>query len=261
MGVSIIRNPPFTPQCGPFYRISARNPVAIAEARRHILEAVAELLDSQPFTIVSVALDPRIQDALPFFWKDFKVVPGYTYRIELSCSIDQMSSTMSSARRNDISKAGRDGLAVRQTSDLTTVRDLVMDTFERQHVRANTQHLDAVLSRFANNSNSYAFTTYQEDAALASCFIIHDARTAYYLLGGARSGGNQHHGAGALALFEAIKHAKELGLQTFDFEGSMIRAVERYFRGFGGQLTPYFTVNKAWLPLEMALKLVRRRNF
>jgi hypothetical protein len=60
---------------------------------------------------------------------------------------------------------------------------------------------------------------------------------------------------------EAIKAAKGLGLQTFDFEGSSIPAIERFFRGFGGRLAHHFTVSRAWLPLEMALKFSKRNLF
>lgn len=66
--------------------------------------------------------------------------------------------------------------------------------------------------------------------------------------------------AGASTVFEAIQHSQEIGLKAFDFEGAVISAIERYFRGFGGTLTPYFTVNKAWLPLEMALKMWPRHR-
>ena len=89
---------------------------------------------------------------------------------------------------------------------------------------------------------------------------MHDSQTAYYLLGGYQAE-ERHHGAGALAVFEAIQHCREIGLKTFDFEGSVIPAIEKYFRGFGGQLKPYFSVNKAWLPLEMALKFGWRQYF
>ena len=41
----------------------------------------------------------------------------------------------------------------------------------------------------------------------------------------------------------------------------MLPPVERYFRGFGGRLVPIFGVHRAWLPLEMALKLFRRQKF
>jgi hypothetical protein len=41
----------------------------------------------------------------------------------------------------------------------------------------------------------------------------------------------------------------------------MLPEVERFFRGFGADLVPYFTVNKAWLPLEFMLKLLKRERF
>lgn len=62
-------------------------------------------------------------------------------------------------------------------------------------------------------------------------------------------------------MFEAIQHTQQLGLERFDFEGSVIPAIERYIRGFGGKLTPYFKVNKAWLPIELAMKFVNRNIF
>jgi len=50
-------------------------------------------------------------------------------------------------------------------------------------------------------------------------------------------------------------------MRVFDFEGSNVPSIERYFRGFGGTLTPYIGVHKAWLPVEMALKLRYRNLF
>ena len=55
-------------------------------------------------------------------------------------------------------------------------------------------------------------------------------------------------------MWEAIKYAKELDLKYFGFEDSMIPQVERYFRGFGGQLTLNYRKNKAKLLLEILLK-------
>jgi hypothetical protein len=260
LGMTVLRNPPFTPHCGPFFKINAKNQVAILEAKRDILEAIADFLDNGSHAIVSVSLVPTIQDAVPFIWRKFKVVPGYTYILDLAVSLDELKRRMSPVRRNDISKAVRDGLVVRQIADPAVVRDLVMETFSRQRVSSCSQYLNEILFHFSNESNSYTFMTYRGDTAIACCFIVHDSKTAYYLLGGYRDD-EKHHGAGALALLEAIKHAKELGLAAFDFEGSMIPAIEKYFRGFGGRLTPYFTVNKAWLPLEMALKFVKRHMF
>ena len=42
---------------------------------------------------------------------------------------------------------------------------------------------------------------------------------------------------------EAIKFTrKELGLNQYDFEGSMVQSLEQFFRKFGGTLTPYYAV-------------------
>ena len=52
-------------------------------------------------------------------------------------------------------------------------------------------------------------------------------------------------------LWEAILYSKnELKAQVFDFEGSMIPSIERYFRKFGGELTPYYTLNSLLLTIK-----------
>ena len=46
-----------------------------------------------------------------------------------------------------------------------------------------------------------------------------------------------------LCLWEAIKFASTV-TNKFDFEGSMIESVEKYFRSFGAVQKPYFTITK-----------------
>lgn len=259
LGLRIWRRAPFTPTCGPFFSPKAKNPVAILEERRAALESMAEYAEREAPAICMLPLAREIQDALPFFWRGYKVVPLVTYLLDLSLSPDQIRKNMSPDRRNDVSKAVRDGLVVRQTTDMAVVRDLVLSTFGRQRKFVDRARLEGILFRYSNPANSYAFATYREEKPVAACFVIHDSRTAYYLLGGYRTE-ERHHGAGALAVVEAIGHAQKLGLRTFDFEGSVIPPIERFFRGFGGRPTPYLTVNKAWWPLEMGLKF-RNRNF
>lgn len=259
-GLRILRRAPFTPTCGPFIAIKSQNPVAILEERRKALDCMVDYLEIKSAAICMLPLDRRISDALPFLWRGYKVTPNYTYLLDLSQPIEQIKKNMSSERRKNIAAAGRDGLSVRQTTDMSVVRDLVLATFGRQDKSVDKVILEAILFKYANPSNSLAFTTYRGDSPIATCFVVHDSETAYYLLGG-YSESERHHGAGALAMFEAITCSKAMGLKTFDFEGSVIPAIERYFRGFGGQLKPYFTVNKAWLPLEMVLKLSKRGNF
>ncbi len=259
-GFRIIRRAPFTPIYGPFLALKAQNPVAVLEERRKALDCMVEHLERENPALCMVPLDRRISDALPFFWSGYKVVPQYTYLLDLAVAPEDMLKNMSSERRKNIAKAGRDGLRTCAAANMEEVRDLVLATFARQEKFVDRSCLDAILFRYANSANSFAYTTYRDDRPIATCFAVHDSRTAYYLLGG-YSAEERHHGAGAAAMFAAIKHAGEIGLETFDFEGSVIPAIERYFRGFGGRIAPYLTVNKAWLPIEMALKFKKRNLF
>lgn len=71
----------------------------------------------------------------------------------------------------------------------------------------------------------------------------------------------KHEGAGAATIWKAIRYAKSKELATFDFEGSMIPRIERYFRGFGGEIKNYFTLNRAPFIVEVALKMFKRSIF
>ena len=259
-GLTILRRAPFTPTCGPFLAVKSQNPVAVLEERRKALECLADCLDERSPAICMLPLDQRVADALPFFWRGYKVIPQYTYLLDLALPLEQIRKNMSSERRKNIAKAGQDGLTVRAETDLRVVRELVLGTFRRQEKSVDEPCLDAVLFRYAQPSNSFAFVTCRGLTPIAACFVVHDGQTAYYLLGGYRAA-ERHHGAGAAAMFAAISHARALGLKTFDFEGSVIPPIERYFRGFGGRLTHYFTVNKAWWPVEIGLKMLKRGIF
>jgi hypothetical protein len=58
--------------------------------------------------------------------------------------------------------------------------------------------------------------------------------------------------------------------RVFDFEGSMVKPVEHFFRGFGGRQTQYFCIHKAAPKAQPALaakraldaagKIARRRG-
>jgi len=256
----IYRNPPFTPCAGPFLEIKAKNPVAVMDICKKVLSLMAEFMESLSYSIISISLNKNIVDTQPFIWRKFKVIPGYTYILDLSKSIEDIRKEMSVGRRNDMKKALKDELIAEKVNDFKIVKSLVLKTFSRQEKKLNKYYLNKILFRFANDNNSFAFVTFKDDKAIAASFCVYDKDTAYYLLGG-YDYESRHHGAGALAVWEAIKYAKELGLKYFDFEGSMVPEIERYFRGFGGELTPYYRINKAKLPLEILLKFFKRELF
>jgi len=259
-GLTIFCNSPFTPFMGPFIRIDVQNPVKIMNTWKEALAAVSDFIDKLSYSIISFDLSAAVVDTQPFIWKKFKVVPNYTYLVDLSMPVEGILKNMSSNRRNDINKGTKDGLSVRKIEDLEIIDQLVAKTFSRQGMRHNEFHQRKVLFEFANNDCSFAFAAFKGDTPIACTFCIYDKRRVYALLGG-YDHENKNDVAGVLCLWEAIKYSKGLGLSYFDFEGSMVPRIERYYREFGGTLTPYYRINKAKLPIEILLKIYKRELF
>lgn len=259
-GLTIVRNAPYTPEAGPFLRIRAEHPVAVLEARREAVAAMASYLRRHKPALTYLSLSRDIFDGLPLRWAGFRVVNDYTYVLDLSLPLEVLEARLTTTRRRNISKALRDGLVARRIDEPALMRRLVLGSMDHAGVDAKTPHLDRILQKYALLPNAYAFAAFRDPDPLASVFVVHDSHTAYYLLGGTvREGG--HHGAASLAMWEAIRHAREVGISTFDFEGSVIPPIERYLRGFGGSLTPYLTIVRGWWPIEVALNSWRRGEF
>ena len=259
-GIKYVKCPPFTPSNGLFFADNATNKAKVSGDQKNLISEIADFYDRYGFGVIRVSFPSIFIDFQPFIWRKYKVVPNYTYVHNLDKPINELFSSFSAERRNRIKKVEKDNIEITQETDHLIIGSLIKDTFKRNGIKYNNQILNRILSEFSNLSNSFAFVAKDEKGILAFSFCVHDKRTAYYLFGGS-SYENKHTGVGSATLWECIKKAKILGLQKFDFEGSMNPQIERYFRGFGGYLTPYFTINKANIFLEFALTFFKREYF
>ena len=259
-GITRIMNPPYTPTIGLFYENAAQNKANRLSFDKDVMTELVSFLKKIKNSVLMISLPDFVIDTQPFYWNGFKVVPNYTYKIDLSQSIEQMNSDMASLKRTNLRKNTTDGIVVEKASDLKIVKKLILKTFDRKDKSVDIKLMDKILFEYAKPENSFAYISYKGSEPIACSFCAHDNKTAYYLFGGYDSA-NKHRGAGPGAMWASVTEAKNRGMKYFDFEGSMIPEVEKYFRGFGGDLTPYYTINKAKLPVEMLLKLNRRNRF
>jgi hypothetical protein len=260
MGFKIYRNPPFTPTIGPIIKIEAKKPVSIMATWKRVLSLISDFMHSLPYSIISLRLSTNVVDTQPFFWSKFKVIPNYTYIINLTQPIETIWNNLSSNHRNHMKKAIKSGLVTKQIDDLRIVKDLVLKTFARQKKKFDSFYLDKILFEYTNNSNSFAFATFKNNKVSSCALFVYDNDKCYLIASGYDEL-YKHHGAGILTKWEGIKYAHNLNLKLFDFEGSMIKRIEMFNRGFGGELTPYYTINKARLPIELILKCFKRELF
>lgn len=259
-GVHFLKSPDFMPHNGLFYSNISKNPAAINGFHKKVFEAIIHFFESRSPAIVSCSFPGRYLDFQPFVWKHYKVVPRYTYILDLLDSEETLWQNMAGERRNDMKKAEKDAVKVTFNADQEIVLSLIMSSFRRNQAGVADKPVAEILQKMSACGKGYSVTTWWQDRPVATAYCITDSDTAFYILGGYDEQ-HRHKGAGALALWKSITHAKSLGLKVFDFEGSMIPAVEHYFRGFGGRIVPFYTVNKAPFLLECGLKLMKRSHF
>ncbi len=241
--MKMIVTPPFSPNNGFFIINPAQNKSNRITFEKEALQLIAEYFSKKNPSIFASAFPVNYQDMQHFTWKGFQSTVRYTYHIQLNQTEDEIYNNLTTEKRKSLKKAEKDNIICSKENDYKIVLDLVLKTFSRIEKTPDTQLLKKIFFEFANESNSFAFVSKANDTTIAASFCVFDNKKAYYLFGGYHSE-EKHHGAGVSSMYNCILHAKKIGLEIFDFEGSMIKEVEKYFREFGGDLIPYFEVKK-----------------
>ncbi len=260
-GCSFLKLPPYTPHCGLFFTSDSKNNSSINNFSKEVMNEVCNFFTKLKSALTVLAFPSNIIDFQPFIWEKYKVIPNYTYRINLEKSIEDIKSNFDSKNRNVINKAIKEEVVVSENS-LTKEElfEFFMNSLNTTDANIYETELKNIFTKFSDDTNSFSVTARKGTELLGNVFCVYDKNTCYYLLGGVnKKSGVQ--GVNNLLVQRSIEKAKELGCKTFDFEGSMLKGVEKFFRSFGPELVPYFTVNKASLPLEILLKFKKRELF
>ena len=147
-------------------------------------------------------------------------------------------------------------MEVRDDLGLDRFYDVYAKTFARQGVEvpdafATIARLDAACA--AHDARAMLFATDDAGRVHAVSYAVWDRSAAYYLMGGGDPE-LRTSGASSLLMWEAIMRARAVS-DVFDFEGSMLQPVERFFRSFGGRQTPYLWVSRSSRAARAALAL------
>lgn len=252
-GLTFIITPPFSPNSALFYINPAESIVGKNSFDKDVSMLLAEYFDALGVPYFNLYLPYHAVDTQPFTWKGFTAKTRYSYLINLHQSEEMLWNNLSSEKRKSLNKAQKDGLEVKETEDYKTVFALIMQSLERNDKDRNEQVIKNILFSFADKKNAIAFIASQNGKAIGASFCVIDRNRAVYIFGGFDSV-NKHHGAGVSCMWNSILNAKARGLDIFDFEGSMNISIERYFREFGGELTPYYCAEKIKPWLKMPLK-------
>ncbi|MDX2173397.1 MAG: GNAT family N-acetyltransferase [Bacteroidota bacterium] len=260
-GATFLKLPPYTPHCGLFFTNESKNNSSVTGFEKEVITEVSDYISNQKSALTILAFPHCIKDLQPFIWNKYKVVPNYTYQINLLKTIDEIKTHFDSKNRNAITKSIKEGVVVLENNlSKQHLFEFFISSLNNTDANIYNEELKNIFLKFSDDTNSFSQIAYKNNELLGVVFCIYDKNVCYYLLGGVnKKSGIQ--GVNNLLILKSIEKAKSLGCTTFDFEGSMLIGVEKFFRSFGGNLVAYFTVNKAKLMLEMVLKIKKREIF
>ena len=248
---------PVTPFLGPLFapRESAhRRRSAEIEGVERLLAAIGD------FAHLDARCNPGFDYWTPLAWHGFEQTTHYTWRLPDLGDLEAVWTGLRENVRREIRKARKRGVAVSEAAVGDFLR-LRTRTARRRGDAADPATIERVdEAAAARGARTVLVARDPEGRDHAAAFLVHDERWTYYLLG-ASEPELRTSGAASLVMWDAIERAAARGT-GFDFEGSMLRDVERFFRAFGGVPTPYSVVRKtpslgfrtAW-----ALKRIGRR--
>jgi hypothetical protein len=248
-GLTVVTMPKLTQTLGPW--ISASDAKYTNQLSRQ-KELMGELIEKLPkYDLFSQNFSPEVTNWLPFYWAGFSASLNYTYRIEDLTNLDAVWSDFRENIRREIRKSQK-VVAVRDDLGIEKFLQMARFTFQRQN--KSLPYSEALVHRLdeecgKRNARRILFAVDAEERVHAAVFLVWDEKAAYYLM----SGGDpqlRSSGATSLLIWETIKFAASVS-KTFDFEGSMIEPIERYFRAFGARQVPYLSVSRMGKRMRM----------
>lgn len=247
----IITMPPYTQTMGIWFASPAADAkyISVQQQRQSISIQLIEQLKA--FKSFRQNFHHSYTDWLPFYWNGYRQTTRYTYLLPELTDLNRVWQNMSHHTRRNIRKAeGQFKITVEKGVPVEDFMDIQAQTFKRQHVNNLPQlHvLEQLIRVCRQRKQGEIWGGYDREGNLhAAVFIIWQNKIAYYLAGG-RNIFLRNSGAHGMVLWEAIREVAAFS-DAFDFEGSMLPGVERFFREFGGVQKPYFTISKGKLSL------------
>jgi hypothetical protein len=221
-------------------------------------EMIENIVKKLPrFDYFSMSFNYNYTNILPFYWSEFENSINYTYIIK-DISIEELSKNFETDIRRRRRKADENGVIVYESDDIKKFYELNEMTFIRQgrKVPYSFEFIENLYQKCKeNHACKMFFAKNKEEIVIAGNFLIYDENTVYYLMGGIDPNYKDLGGMDVVQ-FESIKFALDSG-KTFDFEGSMIESIEKYFRSFGAIQKPYFNISKTNSKLLKTRKLIK----
>ena len=250
-----VERPPFTALNGPLVFGEVSRP-----QRLEILEALLDAM--QGIALTDFVLEPGDIDALPWLWHNYRQQLRLTYVIPTAWANDWRERISRHHRRN-LRKAHQALTGTHQIErgdDPAAIADFLQDVANEKGFAPVSAEAWKSWAAARRDIDTACYRLVVDGETTAVGLVIADARCAWYLIGGVvrgAAGGMPH----AMVLMERMIDDALASGRDFDFEGSVLPGVERFFRGWGAEPRPIVRMTKIQpLPLQLAWWWRQRRR-
>lgn len=240
-GLKITRNPLLTPYLGPYFfpAGNSRTGMQLWDWEEEQVKLLLEQLPQQHY--LQFSTPPRFDNFLPFLHKGISSKNRLTYYIDLKQTEESLLEKVQKRRRRYIRNADEQLRIADGAFYLPDFFVMHRDTFTQKKASYpyNIPFFEKVMAAANQQKSSKFWAVVDSDNHLcAALWVVYDETTMYQLLS-CFPKNSEHPHAMTLLTWHAIIEAKKLGLTVFDFEGSIEKGIESFFRKFGGERIPY----------------------
>jgi lipid II:glycine glycyltransferase (peptidoglycan interpeptide bridge formation enzyme) len=236
--IKTLVTPPFASHCGLFINAEYASVVKKNSMHKKIMQAIADFLANSNYSYYKLDFPEGISDMQPFVWKKMNVNVKYSYVLDCTVSEEILRNNLDPKLRNVLNKFEKDNWKISHDRKADEAYQIITSTLGANDVKWKDEILKKLLQESCLNYTSIE----SPNSVVAVAITANSGNKAYYVFGGVHRD-EKNNSLGPAALYNAILFAKQNNKVHFDFEGSMIPEIERYFRQFGGELVAQYSIN------------------
>ena len=241
-GFHLLTMPWLTPYLGPI--IAYPSDLGTSRKTSYEKQVIEDLLEQLPqVDHLLFQGNPHYTNWLPFHWKGFEQSTRYTYVLPKMELEDAVSNYKASIRRE--LKKGESHLTLHESANAGLLHQIKLADFKMKGLDMfYTEKFFQRIGNYVEQTKKGQFFEAKNGnrETIASMLFLWDEKYLYYHTGAVLPE-FRNSGAMTLLMHKGIELACEKNLQ-FNFEGSMVESIERYFSSFGAEQLPYFTLSK-----------------
>ena len=220
--------PPFSPSCWLTFLLEYDKPATRRAKEKEVLKAILSFVGNGKWGYWKFDFPVEYTDFQEAIWRGTFPKTKYTYRI---LELKNWEEKIDSKLRNKLKRFSDFSFEVRPFNQIE------MSSFMQSSSAKGVAH-EQLLSKFNTLNSSSTFTVIADGGQYQAFCAIVDG-VCYYLVS---SNAKNDNALSACGVKFCIEESVRRGCLAFDFEGSMIPEIEVFFRSFGGDLLPYFSI-------------------